>query len=89
MAFKGGYKIIDFKNNNLSTSATDGVVINGIYDDIENTYRKPLLFSGIVLEGIEKADVFASVTSSDNTFTVSLYGSTITIDNTDTVKVTA
>lgn len=89
MAFKGGYKIIDFKNNNISTSNADGVVISGIYDDIENTYRKSLLFSGIVLEGVEKADVFGSVTSGDNTFTVSLYGTTITIDNTDTVKATA
>ena len=36
--FKGGYKLIDFKENNivLGTSTT----IKGVYDAIEHNYRK-------------------------------------------------
>lgn len=39
--FKGGYKLIDFKENNivLATPTT----IKGVYDAIEHNYRKPTI----------------------------------------------
>lgn len=84
---KGGYHIVDFKGINLSTTNTDGVTINGIYDSIENSYNKPLLFTGLTIENVEKNDVYESVTIGENTYTVTLYTHTVTITNDDIVKI--
>lgn len=86
MARKGGYKIIDFKDKNLTSSPT----IDGIYDSIENNYRKPLLLSGLVIGGVEKASVFAIATLSSTSFVFSnIYGYNITITDEDGVSITA
>lgn len=85
----GGYKVISFHNTNLESSNTDGVTISGIYDSIENSYNKVLLFSDIVIDGVEKNNVFENVTVGDNVFTVTIYGNTVTITNTDNVKIGA
>ena len=53
---KGGYKIINFKGIPLNKESK--VTINGIYDSIENSYRKPLLFSGVNIGGIIYPDMF-------------------------------
>lgn len=58
---KGGYKLIDFKNVNIPK--TGKVIINGIYESIENSYRKPLIFTGLVIDNIEKNDMFISLLS--------------------------
>lgn len=86
---KGGYKIINFQDVNLVTTSEDGVTISGIHDAIENTYRKPLLISGLTIDGVEKADTYATATASDNTFTISAYGHTITVTDTNLVTITA
>ena len=62
----GGYKIIDLKSPT-------------IYDDIESNYRKPLLFTNIEIDGVEKDAVFASVDVEDSNFIVNLYNKTYTI----------
>lgn len=84
---KGGYHMIDFGGVNLSTTTENGVTISGIYESIENSYFKSLLFTGIVIEGIEMNDTYATVTSAENSYTVSLYGHTVTITNADNVKI--
>lgn len=84
---KGGYKVINLKNVNLSATTEGGVTISGIYSSIEGSYRKPLLFSGLVIEGAEKNDTFSEAIAGDNVFTVSVYGKTITISNTDNVTI--
>ena len=53
---KGGYKIINFKNIPLNNESK--TVIKGIYETIENSYRKPLLFSGVNIGGIIYPDMF-------------------------------
>ena len=60
---KGGYKIINFKGIPLNKESK--VTINGIYDSIENSYRKPLLFSGVNIGGYIYPDTFiqANLTS--------------------------
>ena len=45
--FKGGYKLIDFKETNI-TLATPST-IKGVYEAIENNYRKPTLITGLVI----------------------------------------
>lgn len=53
---KGGYKIINFKGIPLNKESK--VTIKGIYDSIENSYRKPLLFSGVNIGGYIYPDMF-------------------------------
>lgn len=82
MSRKGGYKIIDLKGLDFSSS----MVIDGIHESIEDNYGKPLLFSGIVIDGVEKDDVFANVVVNGDGYDVTLYGQTLHISNTDVVS---
>lgn len=57
MAIKGGYKLIDLKENKLTVGGGD-VTVKGIYNSIENSYNKPLILTGINIDGVERNDVF-------------------------------
>ena len=90
--FKGGYKLIDFKENNivLGTSTT----IKGVYDAIEHNYRKPTLITGLVIGNVEKEDTFVNFEHGENVYN-GLLGMTannkvlfITITNDDAVTIT-
>lgn len=83
----GGYQIIDLKDTNLSSGV--GVTISGIYDAIEGSYRKPLLLSGIVIENVEKNDVFICADLSGTTYSIAIYDGVITIADDNTVTYTA
>lgn len=52
---KGGYQIINL-NEHAHTSGV-GAIHEGIYDRIEGT-RKPILLSGIVVDGVEYHDTY-------------------------------
>lgn len=82
---KGGYKIINLKNVAIDTE--NGTTLTGIYNDIENNYRKPLLLSGVVIDGVEKADTFINVIVSDGNYTFATYGKTYTISSDDLIKI--
>lgn len=84
---KGGYKIIDFKDT-LFTTGGATMMIDGIYDTIEASYRKPLLLSGLNIDGTECNDVYATPTVSGTNYVFTAYGKTITIQDTDAVTVT-
>lgn len=73
---RGGYQIVDFHNENLSGSS---VTIPGIYESIEGNHYKPLLLSGVVLDNVEKADVFAPADISGGNFNFAVYGGTISV----------
>lgn len=81
MSLKGGYKIIDLKNNDLTSSNT----INGIYDAIEGNYGKPILLSGIVIDSVEKDDIFVNVEVSNSVYVIKAYNRTINITSSDVV----
>lgn len=83
---KGGYQIIDFKNQNLTTTAT---VIDGIYDSIEGNNRKSLLLSNLIIDGTECADTFATASVSGSNYVLSAYGATITVTSDNNVTSTA
>lgn len=83
---KGGYKIIDFKDNPLTTGGV-ATTITGIYDSIKGSYRKPLLLSGLTIDSIKCNDVYAPATVSGTNFVFTAYGKTITITDTDAVTV--
>lgn len=84
---KGGYKIIDLKDVNLITDEA-AVKIDGIYEAIEGNYRKPLLVSGLTIDGVEKADFFAIATISDSSFEIKYDTKKITISDADEVIIT-
>lgn len=82
MSRKGGYKIIDLKGLDFS----EDMVIKGIHESIEDNYGKPLLFSGIVIDGVEKDDVFANAVVNGDGYDIKLYGNFYHINNLDVVE---
>lgn len=84
---KGGYKIINFKDTPFETDGAT-MTLEGIYDSIEASYRKPLLLSGLNIDGVEHNDVYATPTISGSNYVFTAYGKTITITDTDAVSVT-
>ena len=83
MSRKGGYKIINLGDADLSASPK----ITGIYDAIEGNHRKRLVLSGITINAVEYADIEIEVTVSAQNFTFTAYGKTITITPEDIVSV--
>lgn len=83
---KGGYKIIDFKDVPFETGGST-MTIEGIYDTVEGSYRKPLLLSGLNIDGTEHNDIYAMPTLSGSNYVFTAYGKTITITDTDAVSV--
>lgn len=84
---KGGYKIIDFNDAPFVTGGST-ITINGIYDAVKGSYRKPLLLSGLNIDGTDRNDVYATPTISGSNYVFTAYGKTITITNADAVSVT-
>ena len=82
----GGYKIIDLKNKSVTTT---GVTVDGIYKEIEGSYRKPLLLTHIVINGVEKNDAFVNVVIQATIYKFSLYGYSWEINSANLVKITA
>ena len=83
---KGGYKVINLNDNNLTTSNT---TITGIYEDVESNYRKAILLSGITINGVEYSDCFTTFNVSGSNLIATVYNNTITITDTDIVTATA
>ena len=90
--FKGGYKLIDFKENNIDV--TKPITIKGVYDAIEHNYRKPTIITGLVIGSVEKEDTFVNFEHGENVYN-GLLGMTandkvlfITITNKDVVTIT-
>lgn len=84
--YKGGYKLIDLEKNDM-LSIEVGVVIKGIHKAIESSYAKPLLLTGIVIDGVEKNDVYIEeLKIVDGSFVFKAYGYEITIDDDDNVE---
>lgn len=83
MSMNGGYKVVDFKDINITS---DGDVVVGVYEEIEGSHRKAILVSGVTLDGVEQRDTFVDpvVNSGDYTFTA--YGKTFTITKEDKVS---
>lgn len=75
MSRNGGYKIIDLKNKELKPGV--GMVFEGIYDAIEGT-RKPILISGLNLNGKEIHDFYVVPSLVGTTYTIVVPGNTDT-----------
>lgn len=82
---RGGYHIVDLKDTNITTET--GATIVGIYEEIEASYRKAILVSGITIDGVEYRDTFVDPTHNDNTYTFTAHGKTFTVSSDNTVKI--
>lgn len=89
MAIKGGYKLIDLKDNKF-TIGGDGITVKGVYNSIENSYNKPLILTGINVGGVEKNDVFVDFADDSGSYVANISATEkITITNADLVTITA
>lgn len=87
MTIKGGYKLIDLKENKLTVDG-EGVTVKGIYNSIKNSYNKPLILTGINIGGIERNDVFIDFTFNSGSYVANISATEkITITNADLVTV--
>ena len=87
MAIKGGYKLIDLKDNKFTVGG-DGVTVKGIYNSIENSYNKPLILTGINIGGVERNDVFINFAVNSGNYVANISATEkITITNADLVTV--
>lgn len=90
----GGYKIIDLHDINLVPDA-DAVTIKGVHEAIESNHRKPLLLSGLVVGGVEKASQYVVFTNAAGTYSAKLFDNasgkelSITVSAADAVQITA
>lgn len=81
---KGGYQIINLENKDLTTGV--GMQYSKLYEKIEGT-RKPILLSGIQIDGTEYHDCFVEPIVDGTNYNVTAYGKTITISDLDIVTV--
>lgn len=81
---KGGYKIINLNNNDLSQAS---FTLDGVYEEIEGNYQKALLLSGIIIDGVEKADVFVTAEIVNSKYVIKAYDKTLTIDSDDLIAI--
>lgn len=85
MALKGGYKIIDFKNNMLSG---ESIVIPGIYEDIEENYDKVLIASGVGYDSAIYNDEIIAVDVDESNWIIKFHNGDFIITITDDDEVT-
>ena len=89
MAIKGGYKLIDLKDNKL-TAGEQGITIKGIYNSIKSSHNKPLILTGINIGGVERNDIFVNFADDSGNYVANISTKeSITITNADLVKITA
>ena len=60
----GGYKIVSLKNINFTSGV--GQKVAGVYDLIENNYRKNILLADIVIGGIERTERYITFAHTSN-----------------------
>lgn len=83
--YKGGYKLISLNGVDV-TSMGEGVTIKGIHEAIESSYGKALMLCEIVIDGVEKNDVYVETIVVDSgSFKFTALGYDFTISDEDEV----
>lgn len=89
MAIKGGYKLIDLKNNKFTVGG-NGITIAGIYNSIKASYNKPLILTNINIGGVERNDIFVDFVDDSGSYVANISSKeTIKITNADLVTIKA
>ena len=82
--FKGGYKIVSLNGNDLASG--DSFVVNWLYENLVNSYKKPILVTEIVIDGEKQQDSFAVVKQSDGGYKIDVYDYALTVTSEDSVS---
>lgn len=61
----GGYKLVNLNDINITVDG-DEVEVTGVYDAIENNYRKPIIVGGLVIGGVECSNRFVNFRPTSN-----------------------
>lgn len=85
MSMNGGYKILDFKDQNIT--AAEGGTVAGIFEEIEASHRKAILVSGVTIDGVEQRDTFVDPVVNAGSYTFTAYGKTFTITSEDKITI--
>lgn len=85
MSMNGGYKIVDFKDVNITSA--DGATLVGIYEEFEGSSRKAILVSGVTIDGAAQRDTFVDPTVNAGSYTFTAYGKTFTITNEEKINI--
>lgn len=85
--FKGGYKIVSLNGNDLASG--DSFVVSGLYENLVNSYKKPILVTEIVIDGEKQQDSFAVVKQSDGGYKIDVYDYALTVTSEDSVSAVA
>lgn len=80
---KGGYKIVSLKGNDLTSESA--FIIKGIYEELRDSYSKPILVTDIVIDDEKQQDAYAVVKKTDFGYTIDVYGYALTVTDEDTV----
>ena len=84
---KGGYKIVSLNGLDL---VGESLAIAGLYDKLANSYNKPILVSGIVINGEKKKNAFVQVEVLDDGIKINdLYGYDLLVEEDGDITVTA
>lgn len=85
---RGGYIIADFKKTAL-TSGTQAS-IEGLFNSVSNPYKKPVMVSGLVVDGVEYPAFYAVFVKNSNNYEAqaSINGTAFTIVVTPNSNVT-
>ena len=82
----GGYVMIDFKDIDITTVPKK---IDGVYNKIENSYRKAIMLNNLIINGVEKNDAFAEPILESSKYQFKVYKGTIEVTSENQVKFTA
>lgn len=65
MSYNGGYKIINLEGYSFTSNV--GITVDGIFEQIESN-NKPILVSGLEIDGVEVKDFFTLFNVSSSNF---------------------
>lgn len=83
-----GYKLISLENKNIDSTGATTTKIDNIYNKIESSYRKSLVLTDIVIDQIEKNNMYANVYVNEAKYNLICGKYTFEIANDNTVKCT-
>ena len=85
MSKKGGYKIVSLGGLDL---IGEDLALEGLYNALKLSYGKPILLSGIVIDGEKMKDIYVVVDEdTDEILIKNIYGYNLTVDDEDAITV--
>lgn len=83
---KGGYKIVSFKNLDLTTE--NGVIVDGVYQAIANPFKKQLMLADVNIKGETQTECFviAEYNETSKEYLIYVFNGVIIVKENDKVE---